>query len=84
LLAIFKAFKSTFVNDISIYEGRLFVCFVCQVEISQITTPLVVVLVCWKASMSKGVPSWFHNVLNYYREGIENWKTFSLNHLNQT
>jgi hypothetical protein len=51
-------------------EGCLFVLF-ATIEISQITTALVV-LVCWKALHEQGVPSWFHNVLNYYyREVIE-------------
>lgn len=55
---------------LSMMEGCLFVLF-ATIEISQITTALVV-LVCWKALHEQGVPSWFHNVLNYYyREVIE-------------
>jgi hypothetical protein len=63
---------SKFVNliIIIIYEARLFV-FVYHFEISQITMPLATLLVWLEIPlMTRGGPSWFHNVLTYFGEAI--------------
>jgi hypothetical protein len=52
----------------SIYEGRLFVCFLCHIKIFQTMVHLVTLGFVVKPSMSKGGSSWFHIVSEYSRE----------------
>lgn len=57
---------------LSIKEGNFLVFFDCHIEISQATVPLAMVLVHhWKAPMSRGALSWFHNVSTSSGEVIE-------------
>jgi hypothetical protein len=71
---------------VNIYLWRKIVCFVCHVEISQ-TKPWCLLVGSWyleKPLMSKGAPSWVHNVMTYSGEVIEHWNIFSFKfHLNQ-
>jgi hypothetical protein len=62
-------------------EGRkvCFVYFVCHIEISQTTTPLVIMLMVWLQSpqrVSKGAWSWFHYVSSYGGEVLLNIEHF--------
>jgi hypothetical protein len=56
----------------SVYEARLFVCFVCHIEISQ-TKVLFAMLfdTAGKPSVSRGASSWFDNVSPHNGEVIE-------------
>jgi hypothetical protein len=48
---------------LSLKECNLFVCLsVCQVETSQTTVPFSTLGTVGKHLMSRGKPSWFHNV----------------------
>jgi hypothetical protein len=64
---------------LSIKEGSFLVCFDCHIEISQAPVPRAFVLVHhWKAPMSRGALSWFHDFLTYSGEVIEYRTIFSL------
>jgi len=69
---------------LSIFEGRLFVCFVLHIEISQ-TMACRALDIFENPFMSRGgAPSWLCNVLTYGGEDIEYWTIFSLKiYLNQ-
>jgi hypothetical protein len=54
-----------FCHGLSIYEGRLFVCFVCHIEFSQNLNAFCHTLdIVGKPSMRRRAPQgfWFHNV----------------------
>jgi hypothetical protein len=55
-------FPSHTLENLSMVQGSLFVLFVSHVKISQTMLPFAM-LSNGKPSMSRGAPSWFHNVL---------------------
>jgi len=59
----------SFVVGKYIYEGRLFVCFVCHVEITMLGVTFFYTR--GKPLMNMGALSWFHNVLTFIEEVIE-------------
>ncbi len=59
---LFYIFFNLFIKEGYLFVC-LFVCYVCQDEISQSTAPFIVLLVPWESpGWISGVPMWFHHV----------------------
>jgi hypothetical protein len=68
---IFVNFISKVITKLLIFEAVssvYAVCFVCHVEFFQTSCALGII---GKPLMSRGAPSWFHNILTYGGEFIE-------------
>jgi hypothetical protein len=69
---VIELYFNTKMSNLSMQERCL---FVCHVEISQTTMPLVTI---GKPLMSRGKLSWFHNVLTYGEKNIKYGKIVSM------